>query len=312
MIECGAASPFRKQRVYYLAAAMRVGILAAVVVAAVSASQNPTNQTNQSNQTFRASVHTVPLYPLVSGADGRLVTNLTSDDFIVLDNGKPAEVTVFSSQTQPMTAALLLDMSSSMDDHLVRVRESALSLVKAIGPQDRVRIGTFGSEIALSPLLTSDKAVLSRILREELWPGGSTPLWTALDAGMKSIANEGGRRTIVVVTDGIDTSTVSQQTAVDRAVGGLFMIYAIGLEGRGLGDKMVDLITKTGGGHFNLKRADDLGDAFDRLTAELRHQYLVGFTPSPLDGRVHELEVRVKRPGMTVRAPKQFVAGTEK
>lgn len=264
------------------------------------------------DRTFRASVHTVPLYPLVSGADGRIVTNLTRDDFIVLDNGKPAEISVFSSETQPMTTALLLDMSSSMDDHLARVRESALSFVKAIGPQDRVRIGTFGSEIALSPLLTSDKAVLSRILREELWPGGSTPLWTALDAGMKSLADEGGRRTLVVVTDGVDTSTASQTVVQDRAVSGLFMVYGIGLEGRGLGQRMVDLIAKTGGGYFNLKRADDLGTAFEQLTAELRHQYLVGFTPSPLDGQVHELEVRTKRPGLTVRAPKQFLAGTEK
>ena len=119
MIECGAASPFRKQRVYYLAAAMRVEILTAAVAAAVAfLPMTPQGQ----GQTFRASVHTVPLYPLVSGADGRLVTNLTRDDFIVLDNGKPAEVTVFSSETQPMTAALLLDMSSSMDDHLTRVR----------------------------------------------------------------------------------------------------------------------------------------------------------------------------------------------
>jgi Ca-activated chloride channel family protein len=264
------------------------------------------------NQAFRASVHTVPIYPLVSGADGRLVTNLTRDDFIILDNGKPAEVAVFSSETQPITAALLLDMSSSMDDHLTRVRDSALSFVKAIGPQDRVRVGTFGSEVAISPLLTGDKAVLSRILREELWPGGSTPLWTALDAGMKSLADEGGRRTLVVVTDGVDTSTASQTIVVDRAIGGLFMIYGIGLEGRGLGARMVDLIGKTGGGHFILQRTDDLSAAFDRLTSELRHQYLVGFTPSPLDGKVHDLEVRVKRPGLTVQAPRQFVAGTEK
>ena len=295
MVEIGSSS----RSVYLVAAA------AALAVAALAA------QTPQ-NQSFRTSVHTVPLYPLVSGADGRLVTDLKAEDFIILDNGKPADVSVFSSQSQPITAALLLDMSSSMDDHLARVRESATGFVKAIGPADRVRIGTFGSEIALSPLLTGDQAVLARILREELWPGGSTPLWSALDAGMKSLASEPGRRTIVVVTDGVDTSTASQTTVIDRAIGGLFMVYAIGLEGRGVGAKLVDLIAKTGGGHFNLKRADDLSAAFDRLTAELRHQYLVGFTPSPLDGKVHELEVRVKRPGLTVQAPKQFVAGTEK
>lgn len=264
------------------------------------------------DRAFRASVHMVAVYPLVSGSDGRLVTDLKQGDFTVLDNGQPADIAIFSSDTQPITAALLLDMSSSMDDHLARMREAALGFVKAIGPADRVRIGTFGSEIALSPLLTGDKAVLSRVLREELWPGGSTPLWNALDAGMKSLAAEPGRRTLVVVTDGIDTSTATQAAVIDRAVGGLFMIYAIGLEGKGLSPKLVNLIAQTGGGHFNLKRADDLASGFARLTEELQQQYLVGFTPSVLDGRTHQLEVRVKRPGLQVQAPKQFVAGIDK
>ncbi len=254
----------------------------------------------------------VAVYPLVSGPDGRLVTDLTQADFTVLDNGQPAEISIFSSDTQPITAALLLDMSSSMDDHLKRVREAALGFVSAIGPHDRVRIGTFGSEIALSPLLTGDKAVLARVLREELWPGGSTPLWNALDLSMRSLTAEPGRRTIVVVTDGIDTSTATQAAVTDRAIGGLFMVYAIGLEGKGLSSKLVNLIAQTGGGHFNLQRADDLASAFARLTMELQQQYLVGFTPAPLDGRTHQLEVRVKRPGLRVRAPTQFVAGIDK
>jgi Ca-activated chloride channel family protein len=261
---------------------------------------------------FRASVHMVAVYPLVSGTDGRLVTDLGVDDFTVLDNGQPAQISIFSSDTQPITAALLLDMSSSMDDHLKRVREAALGFVSAIGPADRVRVGTFGSEIALSPWLTGDKALLSRVLREELWPGGSTPLWNALDAGMRSLAPEPGRRTLVVVTDGVDTSTATQTAVIDRAISGLFMVYAIGLEGKGLSGKLVNLIGQTGGGHFNLQRADDLGAAFARLTEELKQQYLVGFTPAQLDGRTHQLEVRVRRPNLRVQAPKQFVAGIEK
>ena len=264
------------------------------------------------DRSFRASVHMVAVYPLVSGADGRLLTDLTRGDFTVLDNGQPAEISVFSSDPQPITAALLLDMSSSMDSHVARVRTAAMGFVQAIGPADRVRIGTFGSEVALSPLLTGDKAVLARVLREELWPGGSTPLWKAIDAGIGSLASESGRRTIVVVTDGIDTSTATQTGIAERAIAGLYMVYAIGLEGRGLSPKMVSLIDQTGGGHFNLQRADDVGSAFARLTEELRQQYLVGFTPSPLDGRVHQLEVRVRRPGLRVQAPKQFVAGIEK
>lgn len=257
---------------------------------------------------FRTSVHTVVVYPLVASADGRLVTDLARDDFIVLDNGQPAEISVFSTDTQPMTAVLMLDTSASMEDRLVRVRDAALGFVNAMAPKDRLRIGSFGSEIALSPLLTADRTVLARVLREELWPGGSTPLWNALDAGMRSLADETGRRTVVVVTDGVDTSSATQAAVAQRAIGGLFMIYAIGLEGKGLSPKLVDLIAQTGGGHFDLRRQDDLGAAFTRLASELRHQYLVGFTPKSLDGRPHALQVSVNRPGMHVQAPRQFVA----
>ena len=261
-------------------------------------------------QSFRGRVDSVAVYPLVSSPDGRLVTDLTRDDFVVLDDGKPAEIAVFSSDEQPITAAVMLDMSASMEDRLIRVRDAAMRLVDAIGPNDRLRVGSFGYEIALSPWLTNDKKILARVLREELWPGGSTPLWNALDAGMKSITGEPGRRTVVAVTDGVDTNTtgVTQTAIADRATAGLFMLYAIGMEGRDLSTRMTNLIAQTGGGYFALKRGDDLGSAFTKLAVELRHQYLVGFAPNALDGKMHTLEVRVKKPGLSVRAPKQFLA----
>jgi VWFA-related protein len=282
--------------------------IALAVVALSLAVAGPVGQ----DPRFGTTVHTVAVYPLVSGPDGRLVTDLERDDFIVIDNGQPAEIPVFSSDTQPMTAALMLDMSASMEDGLTRVRNAALGLVHALAPADRLRIGTFGAETTLSPWLTGDQAILSRVLREELWPGGTTPLWNALDAGMRSLDQETGRRTVVVVTDGVDTSTSTQDAVASRAIAGLFMLYAIGLEGKGLSPRLIGLIAQTGGGHFDLRRQDDLAAAFARLNSELRHQYLVGFTPVVLDGQRHTLEVRVRRPGLTVRAPTQFVAGTSR
>jgi hypothetical protein len=121
-----------------------------------------------------------------------------------------------------------------------------------------------------------------------------------------------GRRPIVLVTDGIDTSSAAQAPVAARAIREQFMIYGIGLEGKGLSTRLVDLIGQTGGGHFDLKRSDDLGAAFLRLADELHNQYLIGFTPLALDGQPHSLEVRVKREGFRVRAPTQFVAPVRK
>jgi len=263
-------------------------------------------------QAFRSNIDMVAVYPLVTGPDGRFVTDLRQQDFEAFDNGKQVEITIFSRDRQPITAVLLLDMSASMEDRWVRVRDAALRFVDALEPADRLRIGTFGSEIALSPHLAGDKAILSRVLREELWPGGSTPLWNAMSAGMQSNAVETGRRPIVLVTDGIDTSSAVQAPVTARAIKDQFMIYGIGLEGKGLSTRLVDLIGQTGGGHFDLKRNDDLGAAFLRLADELHHQYLIGFTPAALDGQTHSLEIRVRREGFRVRAPTQFVAPVRK
>ena len=270
-------------------------------------------------QAFRSNIDMVAVYPLVTGPEGRYMTDLRQQDFEVFDNGKPADITIFSRDRQPITALLLLDMSASMEDRWMRVRDAASRFVDALEPSDRVRIGTFGSEIALSPHLTGDKSILNRILREELWPGGSTPLWNAMNAGMQSIAQAQAdkpaidpRRPIVVVTDGIDTSSAVQAPVATRAIKEQFMIYGVGLEGKELSPRLVDLIVQTGGGHFDLKRSDDLGAAFLRLADELHHQYLIGFTPLAFDGQTHSLEVRVKRDGFTVRAPTQFVAPVRK
>ena len=264
------------------------------------------------SQVFRSRVDMVAIYPLVVGADGRLSTNLRREDFTVLDNGRAAEIEIFSSDRQPITAALLLDMSASLEDRWMRIRDAAMRFVDALDPVDRLRIGTFGSEIAISPHLTSNKSILGRVLREELWPGGSTPLWNAMRAGMQSLEAEAGRRTIVLVTDGVDTSSASRAAVVERAVKDRFMIYAIGFQGKGLGPHLVSLIEETGGGRFDLRQTDDLGVAFLNLADELRHQYLIGFTPMLLDGLAHTLDVRVNRPGFTVRAPRQFIAPVKK
>lgn len=265
----------------------------------------------QATPVFRGAVDTVAIYPLVSTTAGRLLTDLEKEDFTVLDNGEPAQITVFSKANTPITAVLMLDMSASMDDNVVRVRDAANRFVDALDPNDRVRIGSFGSEIVVNPLLTSDKTILKRVLREELWPGGSTRLWAAIDLAMQSVASETGRRTIVAITDGMDTTSLSQAAVTERAIKGLFMIYAIGLEGKGLSPRMMSLIAATGGAQFDLKRQDNLIDALARVTTELRHQYMIGFTPNSLDGLSHTLEVRVNRLGVKVRAPQQFVASVK-
>jgi Ca-activated chloride channel family protein len=207
----------------------------------------------------------------------------------------------------------MLDMSGSMERRFMRVRESTLRFVDALHPGDRAAIGTFGSEIAISPMVTGDKSVLKRIVEEEVWPGGGTPLWNAMAVAMSAIAKEPGRRVVLVLTDGADTGSIPGHRADEgdvsrRARQDGFMIYAVGMEGTGLQGPMNEMARDTGGGSFELPRDDDLTEAFERVARELRHQYMLGFTPTALDGKEHRLEVRMTNPGLSVRARRSYRA----
>lgn len=268
-----------------------------------------------SAQTFRTGVQTVAIHTTVVDREGRLVTDLTRDDFEIRDNGRPVDISLFSNEPQPITVAVMLDMSGSMLTRYLYVRKAADHFIDALLPHDRARIGTFGDEIFVSPLLTGDKATLKRVVAEEVWPGGGTPLWTAVDAAMTSIASEPGRRVVLTLTDGADTGALpgwpKNASAGDvrkRATDTPFMMYSIGMEGPGLVGDMTDLAEETGGGHFVLKLDADLPATFARVAEELRRQYLLGFTPPALDGKRHRLEVRVTRQGLRARARRNYLA----
>ena len=270
----------------------------------------------QQQPAFRSSVQTVAIYATVRDPEGRSVPDLTQDDFEVLDNGRPVAITTFSSGRQPLTVALLLDMSGSMNPSVLRVRESTRRFIDALLPDDRVRICTFGDEIAVSPVLTGDKAALTRIVNEELWPGGETPLWNAVFAGMQSLADEPGRRVVLALTDGRDSGSLpgwkgSFRDVRERATREGFMLYMVGMDNAAIkaapDSDVAELLDATGGAHFNVAAADDLGETFNRVAEELRRQYLLGFTPAA-DGRDHPLAVRVKRPGLVARARKSYTA----
>ena len=267
----------------------------------------------QEKATFRSGVQTVMLHATVRSDDGHLVPDLTRDDFEVRDEGQPVEITVFSSDPQPITVVLLLDMSGSMERHFLRVRDSTRHFIDALQPGDRARIGSFGVEVALSPWLTSDKRILHRVVSEELWPGGGTPLWNSVYGAMQSLDRESGRRVILALTDGIGNMDLpglegSSRQARDKAEDDGFMVYAIGVEGSPLDASITSLAERTGGGFFKLETGADLSRTFLRVVEELRHQYVIGFAPPKADGKMHDVDVKVKKPRMTARARKNYRA----
>jgi Ca-activated chloride channel family protein len=265
--------------------------------------------TAQQQPTFRSGTRVVPVYATVQGPDGRLLVNLQKNDFEILDNGKPQIITSFSNQTEPIVGVAAWDVSTSLEPFAVESRSAALSLVRALRPGDRLRFGSFGQEIAFSPLMTGDKPTLERIVTEELWFGGSTRLWDVLERSLTLLSREGGRRVVVTLTDGKSNTDRRSRNdvlvAVHRAD---TMIYALGLDGAGLDSDLRAVAEESGGGHAVLKGGPDLDREIEAVMVELHHQYLLGFTTDVSDGKLHALSVRTRVLGAKIRARRGYVA----
>jgi VWFA-related protein len=266
-------------------------------------------------QVFRTTSQTVAVYATVTDGTGRLVPDLEQKHFEIYDNGKPQPLTIFKSDVQPITVVTMLDTSGSMTLNLELLKVAAERFVLRLLPDDRARIGSFSDKILLSPQFISDRDELVRILRTDIQYGNPTHLWDAIDRSVDALTPETGRRVVLVFTDGDDTGSKSDfRDVLTRAVNEDFMVYAIGLQSEILGKvtrpdrRLRELAEQTGGGYFELKHTADLNSTFTRVADELHRQYVIGFDPQKLDGVLHKLEVRVKIPGMNVRARKSYLA----
>jgi Ca-activated chloride channel homolog len=270
--------------------------------------------------TFRSGTQTVPLYITVTDAAGRLVPNLTKDDFTVLDNGVPQEITVFDNTVRPITSVVMLDTSGSMTMNLDFMKSAAEQFIIRLLPEDKAMVGAFNNKVEFADVgFTNDRDDLLHAIRE-LDFGNETRLWDAAALSLEQLQGVEGRRVIVLFTDGDDMgSRTGLGKVVDQARADEVMIYAIGLESvymAGPGQRVRTrpagglrrIADETGGGYFELKKTEDLGPAFTRVAQELHSQYLLGFTPKNLDGKVHKLEVRSKDPANKARARRSYVA----
>lgn len=262
-------------------------------------------------QAFRAGVNTVPVYATVTDARGALIPNLGMSDFQIDDDGRRQAITFFKSDIQPMTVAVLLDSSPSLFDVALRLQKAVTEFVGHLRPDDRACLGTFSHVVTLNPALTGDHDVLLRRLGDTSpYPAG-TALWDAIEAGRAAVSAEGRRRVVLVVTDASDNSSVADidalRTRVEREG---VMVYGVGVRGReGLQTRELSAIARsTGGWYFELKSTDDVAAAMLRVADELHRQYVLGFSPRTLDDRVHRSDVRIARPGFTVRARRSYFA----
>jgi Ca-activated chloride channel homolog len=273
-------------------------------------------------QRIKVTTQTVPLYVTVTDPQKRLVPDLAQEDFEIFDDQKLQTLTNFDNEPTPITAVVMLDTSGSMTLALDFVKEGAEQFLIRMLPEDRAKVGAFNDKIEFHPEsgapFSENRDQLVRSLKD-LDFGYPTRLYDAVDRSIEELKAATGRKVVLVFTDGEDTaSKLGAGEVLERARREETMVYSIGLENeynfngqrvrtnpdRGLRK----LSEETGGGFFILKKKDELGPTFTRVAQELHSQYVMGFTPQSLDGKIHKLEVKVKKPGMTARARRSYLA----
>ncbi len=259
----------------------------------------------------------------VNGAAGLPVPNLSDADFEIYEDGKLQVINrVGRQEEQPLHLALLLDISASVRNRLKFEQEAALDFFRRVlRPQDRAALYAFNHDVYLRQDLTSSLGALETAVRG-LEARGATALYDAIFIAARRLEREPGRRVIIVVSDGQNTvSRVTRERVLeevnrtDAIIFGICPVirteYADFLPPP---DNDFDLLCRqTGGRVFMVTSLSELTTGFAQLEAELRAQYVLSYYSSneARDGKFRRIEVRVKRPGVTVRARSGYYAPTQ-
>ncbi len=259
----------------------------------------------------------------VTDKKGRFITDLTKDDFQVIEDKKPQHIVQFTAESElPLRLAILVDTSNSIRDRFKFEQQAAVEFITStVRPRsDKAMIVSFDSSTELVADLTDDSEKLAAAVKS-LRPGGGTSLYDAVfyacrDKLQLDQPRDKFRRAMVIVSDGEDNqSRVTRDQALEMAQKADVVIYAISTNIshiQGDGDKVLRYLTEeTGGQAFFPFKVEDLSQSFENIANELRHQYNIFYRPEPLetDGLYHPVTVKVKgRKDLIVRARRGYYA----
>jgi Ca-activated chloride channel family protein len=261
---------------------------------------------------FTSGVNGVEVYAAVTDRNGYPVTGLRREDFTVLEDGRPQTVSAFAEGDFPLSVAVGLDRSFSMGEkQLPAAVGAARTFLGELRPVDQSMILAIGSEIETIAPLSTDRGAQQMALAG-LTPWGTTGLHDAIIQAIDAIQAAKGRRALVLLSDGSDRySHASAADALERARRSDVMVYPVAF-GRTRPPLFAELAALTGGRSFQPSDPAQLTTTMRTIANELRHQYLLGYTPARPVGTGEEqwrsIAVRVNRADVTVRARDGYLA----
>jgi VWFA-related protein len=313
-----------------------LAVLAACAALAFAQTRTPGEQA-PAPSVIRVDVELVNLLCTVQDRSGAYVNNLSQEDFLVLEDGRRQPITHFARQTdQALTVALLFDVSWSMDTSLSAETDDARQFFRSIlRPGDSAMLAGFAAYVGLWQPVTSSRQELEQaldhvpevgkalrdkrmsVMSKTALPGGGMMIMLGGDGGSKlfdvvdmvstqQLRQLPGRKAIIALTDGQDEgSERTLKEAVRSALAADAILFGIDPKDQaGVGmDILKELSSQTGGSAFHIDKHTTLDAALRAIEEQLRNQYAIGYAPpeNSKKGTFHKVEVRVNKPGLTVR-----------
>lgn len=320
-----------------IGAATLAGCLSASAAESVNVAENSTAKPKLDDATVErilklqdeqdVAVRLVLLPASVEDRKGRAVTGLKAGDFQLTDESVPQQIKYFSVESdEPVAIAFVLDVSGSMrqSGKLDAAKEAVRFFVDQLRPQDRFALICFADDqVSWVTEFTSDRTrFLERLMVQEGY--GQTALNDAV-AAIPKLVDESttGRKAIVLITDGVDNAsklTVEQAVVTARKVE--VPIFTVGFttlpweerkKAKDLGFNMAVLqmfADQTGGALFVVQDPDEMKEAVSKISTDLRHQYLIGYSPGQTrwDGRFRSVQLVARNGRYVVRTRKGYYA----
>lgn len=279
--------------------------------------------------TFKTGVDLVTISAVVRDRQGRLVSNLEAADFELIDRGVKQPITQFRRDQSPVSLALLLDVSGSMDvsHRRAAARDAAHHVLSWLRDgKDEAALFAFDTRLRELRAFTTNVTEITRAFDDGLRPFGATSLRDAIAATSRRLVQRGRlRRAVVVLTDGVDTASrlsadevASIASAVDVPVYIVAVVTPLDHPGADssvsspneaeLTGALTDLARATGGTLNVVSVPAQASAAARQIVTELRQQYLIAFEPGAVPGW-HPLVLKTRQKDLVVRARSGYMAG---
>ena len=289
-----------------------------------SSPNRPTKATDEvdADDVVRISSNLVPIPASVVDKRGTAIVNLKLDDFELHVDGELRPLSDLTRSETSVRLAMLFDNSGSLDAAREFEKQAAIRFFrKVLRAKDEAAIYSIETDSYLAQPLTNDVMRLEHTIAMFGKPEGGTSLFDAIMNAATYLRPYGGRKVVVIVSDGIETTSKNQDfdTVVQHVLSDDCQVYVVqtGLyEGANLRAlaaerRMEQLTGQTGGAVYLPKTTDQLDVAFDQIAADLAQQYVLSYYPGAdhRDGQLHKLDLRIKtRNDVRVRSRKGYYA----